>query len=81
MEQLTYALAGVEPAPFPFGELRVIDLDTNQEVLDVREVNTVEGWLVSYKRDARGFVYPDPENPEHAAMQRIEGRFAIVRKS
>lgn len=81
MGGLTYALAGRIPDPFPFGELKVIDLDAGQEVLDVVEVDTTEGWLVKLKRDGRGLFYLDPENPEHAARQRIEGRFEIVRKS
>jgi hypothetical protein len=81
MGDLTYALAGRVPDPFPFGELKVIDLDTGQEVLDVLEVNTTEGWLVSYKRDGRGFVYADPDCRDQVARQRIEGRFKIVRKS
>ena len=79
MEKLTYALAGMVPDPFPYGQLKVIDLDTGQEVLDVKEVNTVEGWLVSYRRDGRGLVYPDPDCPDQPAMQRIEGRFDIIR--
>lgn len=81
MEKLTYALAGVEPDPFPYGELRVIDLDTGQEALDVKEVNTVEGWLVSYKRDGSGQIHVDPNFPDRAAIRRVEGRFEIVRRS
>lgn len=81
MEKLTYALAGVEPSPFPYGELHVFDLDTGQEVLNVKEVNTEEGWLISYKLDGRGQVYSDPDCPDQAAMQRVEGCFEIVRKS
>ena len=53
------------------------DLDTEQEVLDVWEVNTEEGWLVSFRRDARGYVYPDPDKEDELARQRIEGRFEI----
>jgi hypothetical protein len=80
MEKLTYALAGISPDPFPYGVLRVIDRDTGQEVLDVKEVNTVEGWVISYKRNSEGQAYVEP-GTDHAAMQRIEGRFEIVRRS
>lgn len=81
MKKLTYARAGVEPDPFPYGALRVIDRDTGQEVLDVKEVNTVEGWVVSYRRNSEGQIYVDPNFPDRAAQQRIEGRFEIVRRS
>lgn len=77
---LTYALAGVSPDPFPYQMLHVFNLDTGQEVLDVVEVNTSEGWLVAYKRDARGLVYECPDNPGEAARQRVEGRFEIRRR-
>ena len=77
MEPITYALAGCCPAPFPYGKIKVFDLDTGQEVLDVKEVNTVEGWLESLKRGGDGRYYVDPENHEQAATQRIEGRYEI----
>lgn len=74
---LTYSKAAVSPQPFPFGQLHVFDLDTGQEVLDVEEVNTAEGWVVSFKRDGQGHIYVDPDHPGEAARQRIEGRFEI----
>lgn len=80
MKKLTYALAGVEPAPFPYGELRVINLDTGQEVSDVVECDAAEGWLVSYKRNREGQFYADP-GADEAAKQVVRGRFEIVRLS
>lgn len=74
---ITYAKAGVAPDPFPFGKLRDFDLETGQEVLDVEEVNTTEGWLISYKRNATGEFYIDPASPEEVARQRVVGRFEI----
>lgn len=78
---LTYAKAGVTPQPFPYQMLHVFDLDTGQEVLDVEEVNTAEGWLVSFKRDASGAIYIDPDHLDEVARQRIQGRFEIRSKA
>lgn len=79
MTELTYAKAG--GPPHDWQGLKVFDLATGQEVLDVLECDTGAGWLISYKRDDRGLIYVDPANPEHAARQRIEGRYKIVRPS
>jgi hypothetical protein len=79
MGQITYAKVGGPPAYWQ--GLKVINLDTGQEVLDVVEVDAHEGWLISYRRNAEGHIYPDPENPEQAARQRVEGRFEIRRPS
>ena len=78
MTELTYARAGVCPAPFPFGKIKVFDLDTEQQVLDVVECDAAAGWLISYKRGPDGRFYIDPASPDRAASQRIEGRFKIV---
>lgn len=79
MTELTYAKTG--GPPHDWQGLKVFDLDTGQEVLKVVEVNTAEGWLISYRLNDKGMVYSDPENPEYAATQRIEGRYEIRRPS
>lgn len=78
MTELTYARAGVCPCPFPFGKIKVFDLDTDQQVLDVFECDAAAGWLVSYRRNSEGQFYIDPADPGRAAIQRVEGRFKIV---
>lgn len=70
--EVTYAKAGGPPDDWR--GLAIIDLDTGQEVLDVTEVDTVAGWLVSYKRNAEGSYYLDGDQ---IARQRIEGRYQI----
>lgn len=77
MSQITYAKVGGPPAYWH--GLKVIDLDTGQEVLDVIEVDAQEGWLISYRRNAEGRFYMDPANEGQAARQRVEGRFEIRR--
>jgi hypothetical protein len=78
-EQITYAKAGVEP--LDWYDFDVIDLATGQRVLDVNEVNTTEGWLVSYRRNAAGTYYVDPMKPDEIAKRRVEGRFALRRRA
>jgi hypothetical protein len=74
-EPITYANAGGPPANWH--GLRIFDLESGQEVTQVVEVNTVEGWLIRYKLNEEGRLYLDPENPEQAARERLTGRFEI----
>jgi hypothetical protein len=74
MIMITYAKAGGPPDNW-WG-LRVFDLDTGQEVLDVEECNTDEGWLIRHKRDGKGNFYVDP-GTDKIASERVEGRFEI----
>lgn len=78
-EQITYAKAGIEP--LDWYDFDVIDLDTGQRVLDVNEVNTAEGWLVSYRRNGEGTYYVDPEKPDQIAKRRVVGRFELRRRA
>jgi hypothetical protein len=73
--------AKVDGPPDNWHGLRIIDLDTGQEVLDVIEVNAAEGWLISYKRNSAGNFFLDPAKPDEIARQRVEGRFEIRRPS
>lgn len=77
MTELSYAKVGGPPARWQ--KLKIIDLDTGLEVSKVVEVNTTEGWLIRYREDAEGRPFIDPEKPDQAARERVEGRFQIVR--
>lgn len=48
-QPLTYAKADGPPDDWML--LKVIDADTGEEITDVVEVNTAEGWLVRYVID------------------------------
>jgi len=83
-EKLTYAK--VDGPPDDWQNLTVTNLDTGEPVLEVREVNTVEGWVIK-------FVEPlvvcsgSPKCPacdrlpagEHARLEKINGTFKINR--
>lgn len=72
-DQLTCAKAGGPPDDW-FG-LRIFDLSTGQEVLDVLEVNTAEGWVVRARRNAAGDVFADEGG--QVATERLTGGFVI----
>lgn len=74
-EPLTYAKAGGPPADW-LG-IAILDRDSGQFVEDVEECNAAEGWLIRHKRNARGEFYLDGDK---IAKERIEGRFAILRR-
>lgn len=77
MSQITYAKAGGPPTYWR--GLKVFDLETGQEVTKVVEVNAAEGWLFRLREDERGRMFEDPDNPGHAAQERLSGHFKIVR--
>lgn len=77
MGEITFAKVGGPPADWM--GLRVFDKATGQEINDVIEVDTVEGYVVRHRRDERGQVYEDPENPGTVATERVLGSFAIRR--
>lgn len=76
-EPLTYAVVGGPPDDW--NGLLVFDLDSGEEVREVIEVDTSEGWLVRLKRDENGQFFIDPDAPDEAAKERLEGRFEIRR--
>ncbi|KQW79717.1 hypothetical protein [Brevundimonas sp. Root1279] len=77
MEPLTYAK--VDGPPSDWQGLKVIDRATGGEVSRVIEVNTVEGWLIRYRLNERGLIFSDPDRPDEAATERVEGDFEIRR--
>lgn len=66
---LLYAKAGGPPDNWM--DLRVIDLDTGQDVQDALEVNVTEGWMIRYKR-------PLEHGPHGPATERVTGRFHLT---
>lgn len=74
---ITYAKAGGPPDDWQ--GLRVLDLETGDEVDRVEEVNAAEGWLIRAKLNAEGMVYSDPDRPDEIARERLTGRFALIR--
>lgn len=74
---LTYAKAEGPPADWIL--LRVIDLETGEEVKLVTEVNTEEGWLIRLATDQGGKTFVDPET-DKAATERVTGRFELRRE-
>lgn len=76
-QPITYAV--VDGPPDDWRGLKIFDLDTGEEVDHVIEVNATEGWLIRYRKDERGYIFPDPDQPEEAARERITGRFQIRR--
>lgn len=79
MGEITFAK--VDGPPAHWMGLRVFDEATGQEIKDVVECDTVEGYVVRHRRDERGQVHEDPENPGTVATERILGRFEIRRAS
>ncbi|WP_426036501.1 hypothetical protein [Brevundimonas sp. DC300-4] len=77
MQTIPYALAGEVPSPFPYGCIRVVDLDTGCEVLDVVECSASEGWLMSCRRTADNGFYIDPAEPDQVAIFLHKGRYEI----
>lgn len=75
MEAITYAV--VDGPPDDWRGLKIFDLDTGQEVDQVVEVNVAEGWMIRYRKDENGRIFIDPDQPDEAAKERIEGRFEI----
>lgn len=71
---ITYAVVGGPPADWQ--GLKIIDLDTGDEVRDVVEVNTTAGWLIRAKRDASGSLMSHPQKDE-VERERLTGRFEI----
>lgn len=76
-EELTYAKVGGPPEEWM--GLKVLDVTTGQELRDVLEVNTVEGWCVTLQRDARDhLVVAWIDGTPEPAQVRIEGVFKII---
>lgn len=72
MSQITYAKAN---DPECRG-LRVFDLDTGAEIMDVYEVDTTAGYVLHAKRNEKGCIYA---NGDEIATERLTGNFIIRR--
>ena len=74
---ITYAKA-LGP-PDNWADLCVLDRSGN-EVPDVVEVNTEEGWLIRFARDEAGHLVINKERDD-LETERIEGEFRIVERA
>lgn len=68
---LTYAKAGETPCSHL---LRIVDAATGEELHEVVEINTEEGWLRRFQKGADG---KPVIKGEEFVIERIEGRFRI----
>lgn len=82
--------AKVDGPPPDWVGLRIFDVDTGEEIMEVVEVDCDDGWLIRFKPGSDGKIYScdekdcscvgDDLDPNgHIATEKLHGRFRIER--
>lgn len=80
MTEIDYILVSHDrtvPAPFPYGQIDVINRDSGEDYSFVIEANALEGWLVRYVTDGEGQMMLNAAK-DGAERERIEAPIRIV---